>query len=387
MTEIRTPGEGDLEAIKRVDGRAFGHKWTDEDFARQRSVIELERFRVADDHGSLVGVAGSFGLQMTVPGGAAVPTGGVTWVAVASTHRRQGLLTRLMADVHADIEARDEPLAALTASEGAIYERFGYGIATQRRMTVLDRTRAQMRPGLESDPGAVRLVEHDDPALVDELRSRWERIRRLRAGEIDRSEAWFAAQIGDRGAGATWVLHDDGFACWKIVQHWNEGHAAHEVELLDLAAATPDAHVALWRTVTSIDLVGSVRSRLLAPDDPLPYLLADPRALRTYELNDFVWCVPLDVAPCFAARSYGTDDDVVIECDGARYRVGAGGVKRVRSRPDLVAERSALGPLLMGVAPTTLTMGRRLTARSAEALRRADALLTAHPMAHGMSGF
>ena len=59
----------------------------------------------------------------------------------------------------------------------------------------------------------------------------------------------------------------------------------------------------------------------------------------------------------------------------------------MRRRPDLVAEPSALGPLLMGVAPTDLVARRRLTARSAEALRRADALLTAHPAPHGMSGF
>ena len=68
---------------------------------------------------------------MTLPGGAAVPTGGVTWVSVAVTHRRQGLLGRLLEATHEDIDGRGEPLAALTASEGGIYERFGYGIASR----------------------------------------------------------------------------------------------------------------------------------------------------------------------------------------------------------------------------------------------------------------
>ena len=77
--------------------------------------------------------------------------------------------------------------------------------------------------------------------------------------------------------------------------------------------------------------------------DPLPYLLTDWRALRTVELNDFVWCLPLDVPACFSARTYAADDDVVLEADGNRWRIGAGGCARVRSRADLVAARSASG--------------------------------------------
>ena len=84
----------------------------------------------------------------------------MTWVSVAVTHRRQGIMTRLLDAVHDDIDARGEPLAALTASEGGIYERLGYGIATRRRID-------QHRPaggapaGRASPPrsGTVRIVD------------------------------------------------------------------------------------------------------------------------------------------------------------------------------------------------------------------------------------
>ncbi|CAN5724498.1 GNAT family N-acetyltransferase [soil metagenome] len=387
MIEVRVPGEDDVEAIFRLDGRAFAEPWKPEDLARQRTVMEFDRFRIAVDDGATVGVAGSYALQMTVPGGRALPTGGVTFVAVAFTHSRQGVLTRLMVEVHRDIDARGEPLAALTASEGGIYERFGYGVATSRRITVLDRRRAQLATAFRPARRTVSTVEWDDPALPDELAARWERICPLRAGEISRSAAWLRAQVGDRGADATWVLHDDGFASWKVTAQWNDGHPAHELELHDLAAVTPDGHVALWDAVLSVDFVGPIRSRVLALDDPLPYLLTDPRALRTVELNDMVWCHVRDVAACFAARSYGTDDELVVESAGSRWQVGGDGCRKVRSRPDLVAEPSALGPLLMGVAPSVLVAGRRLTAASPGVLRRADAMFTAHPSPHGMSGF
>lgn len=387
MVEIRTPSEDDVDAFARLDGRIFGYVWEPADLARQRALIDVERFRIAVDDGALVGVAGSFGLQMTVPGGASVPTGGVTWVGVSVTHRRQGLLTRLMDAVHADIDARGEALAALTASEGGIYERFGYGIATQRRVTLIERRRAELAGPFRPRSQALRIVEHDDPSLPDELARRWDRFRHLRAAEIDRSPAWHRARIGDQGAAATFVLHDDGFAAWKVTAKWNEGHPAHELEVLDLAAATPEAHATLWNAVLSVDLVGTVRSRILAPDDPLPFLLVDPRLVRTIDLNDFVWCLPRDVVACFAARTYGTDDELVVESDGGRWRIGSGGCRRVRSRPDLVAERAALGPLLMGVPPTTLAAGRRMKARSPEVLRRADALFTTYPVAHAVTGF
>ena len=381
------PTDADVDAIMRLDGRVFGEVWKPEDQERQRTVMDLDRFRIAVEDSAVVGVAGSYALQMTVPGGSAVPTGGVTFVAVGSTHRRRGVLTRLMEEIHQDIDDRGEPLAALTASEGGIYERFGYGVVTRRRITLLDRRRAQVSPAFRPERPQVQAIDWDHPSLPDELATRWARVRPLRAAEIDRSAAWLKMQIGDRGAGATWVLHEDGFACWTITARWNDGHPAHELEVRDLAAATPEAHAALWDAVLSVDLVGPIRCLVVALDDPLPYLLTDPRALRTVELNDFVWCHLRDVAACFSTRTFGTDDELVIECSGRRWLVGGGGCRRVRTRPDLVAEPSALGPLLMGVAPTTLAAGRRVSARSPEVLHRADILLAMFPMPHGMSGF
>ncbi len=138
----------------------------------------------------------------------------------------------------------------------------------------------------------------------------------------------------------------------------------------------------------ALDLVGTIISGMLPPDDPLPFLLTNQRVVRTTDLNDSVWCRPLDVAACFRARAYGTDADVVVEADGTRWRIGAAGVAKVRSRPDLVTDRAGLGALLLGgVAPTTLAAGRRLEARDANALRRADAVFRLAPDPYLQTGF
>lgn len=372
--------------MHRIDGRIFGAQHSEQEQDGLKAVADVSRFRLLVDDGAIVGIAGSFAFDMTLPGGTAVPTGGVTWVSVAVTHRRQGLLGRLMQAIHADIDERGEPLAALTASEGGIYERFGYGIATRSRVISLERGRAALRPDMLPGPGDVRIVEALD--ALPELTALWDRHRVKRAGEVTRSEAWWRWLINDVGPGGVWAVHPDGFACWKLDAHWNTGHPGHELALYNLCAMTPDAHAALWHTVTSVDLVGRIVTSRVAIDDPLPFLLRDQRALRTTELNDGVWCNVRDVGACFGARTYGTDDDMVVEVEGRRWRVGSGGASKVRTRPDLVTDAAGLGALVLGgVAPSTLAAGRRLTASTSEILRRADAIFVVHPAPHCQTGF
>jgi predicted acetyltransferase len=291
-----------------------------------------------------------------------------------------------MKAIHDDIDARDEPLAALTASEGGIYERFGYGVATMRRAIEIDRRRAQLRPEYRPPPGSVRLVHPDE--AVELFLPRWERAYRNRPGEVDRDETWMRMLVAEIAHTATFAVHDDGFAMWKTDQQWNMGHPAHEVWLHDLAAATPEAHAALWHTLLSLDLTGPIRSVNVPVDDPLPYMLTDRRALRTTAVNDGVWLNLRDVKRCFEARTYGTDDDIVAEVGGVRWRVGAGGCARVRSRPDLQGDHPSLSALLLGgVRPSALVAGRRMTARNGDVLRRADALFTTSPEPYCQTGF
>ena len=385
VVEIRAATEDDWPAMSLADTRAFGYSISAEDLDRERSIMEFDRFRLAVDGGQIVGLAGAWTLQMTMPGGAAVPTGGVTWVSVAVTHRRQGIMATLLGAVHDDVDARGEPLAALGASEGGIYERFGYGIATRRRSVAIDRRAARLAAAHRPPAGTVRIV--DPVEARSEIMSVWDRFRLRRAGEIARPEAVFRSDAA-RNPNDVHVLHADGYACWRFDQPVSDGPPELVLRLVTMAPVTAEAHMALWDTVLSTDLVGVIRSTRLAPDDPLPFLLTDQRAVRTTDLSDGIWCNVRDVAACFDARTYGTDDDVVVEVDGVRWRIGGAGTRKVRRRPDLVTDRAGLGALLLGgVAPTTLVAGRRMEAANAAALRRADALFVVHPAPHSQSGF
>jgi predicted acetyltransferase len=96
-------------------------------------------------------------LRLTVPGGSVLPTASLSFVAVAPTHRRRGLLRAMCAELHRRMADSGYPVAARYASEGGIYGRFGYGPATIGHEVTVERQLARFRADAP-DPGGVRLV-------------------------------------------------------------------------------------------------------------------------------------------------------------------------------------------------------------------------------------
>jgi predicted acetyltransferase len=390
---LRGATDDDFRAIVDFDGAVFGEAWKADELDLLRPTLELDRFILAHDGDDLVGVSGNYSFELTVPGPRVLRVAGVTWVAVSPTHRRQGLLTRMMNELHADADAHDEPLAILTASEGAIYRRFGYGIASQCRVIEIDRRRTEVLPEFRPQPGEVRFADATNDDVLEQIAALFDRIRRERIGDIDRPAANWKLTRHHRSEGTRWAVHADGFACWKVTAKWNNGHPAHEMELFDLVAATPEAHAALWHTVLSVDLVGPIRSfRAAAIDDHLPHIVTDPRALRTVDLNDMLWVHVRDARAALAARTYGNDDSLVIEVDGSRWKVDGSPegavVKPAKRTPDLVMDGAALGSIYLGgFRPSELVRGRRIEARNSDVLRRSDRFFAADQMPHTSSGF
>jgi predicted acetyltransferase len=379
--DVRPPTLDEWPAVCRADARAFGVSISPDEIVDRLKMHDLERFRVAFDDGRVVGVAGSYALDVTLPGGAIVPMGGVTWVSTAATHRRQGLMRRVVGAVHDDIDARGEALATLYAAEGGIYEHLDYGISTRVRVTSLNTRLTRIRDEYRSAPGTVRFLEGEE--VVPIVTAIWDRYRSRRAGETGRTAAVQSflydqrMKPSDSQSTAAYLGHADGYAAFRTEDHWNDGHPAHTLHLIELVAVTPDAHAALWQTLLAIDLVGEIRSRALPIDDPLPFLLENQRALRTTELNDGVWVNVRDVPACFGARTYRTTDRIVVEVDGRRWAVDGGpdgaSCTAVRSRPDLVTSHAWFSSLLYGgTVPSALVAGRRMTARNAAVLARAD---------------
>ena len=143
----------DLEAVVFGVGPAA----TPEFRAEVVAALEPERTFVVDDAGTVVGTGSAYTYDLAMPGGA-VPLAGVTWVGVAPTHRRQGILRSIMAALVDQALDRGEAVAGLTASEGVIYRRFGYGVAARFQTVRVDAARSAELVD-HALPGPMRLID------------------------------------------------------------------------------------------------------------------------------------------------------------------------------------------------------------------------------------
>jgi len=115
-TDVRAITDAELPAWGDAMWRGFHHETVDgwADFARPD--FDLRRTFAAFDRDRVVGTLRSFASTLTVPGGAILPSAALTNVTVAPTHRRQGLLRRMLEPDLAAAKERGEPVGMLIAA-------------------------------------------------------------------------------------------------------------------------------------------------------------------------------------------------------------------------------------------------------------------------------
>lgn len=379
--EVRDAVEADWPGIRLLAATSYGAVWHQESFDAWRTILPQGGSVVVSDGPDVVGMAHYVDLPMTVPGGAVVPAAGITWVGVAPTHRRRGLLRAMYTELHQRISEAGYPLAGLTATEGGIYGRFGYGPATVDTELSIDRRFARFHRDAP-DPGGVRIVKPAEHR--DELAAIHERFRLRTPGGLQRPTALWDDVLADwpdsRGGGTEWFcfLHADGYLLYRV----HRG-GSRNVRVEEFTAATPEAHVALWRALIGLDLIETI-TITSHPADPLPYLLDDSRLVRITGAQDALWLRIMDVPAALQARTYAADLDTVIEIgdgfrsDGGRFALSIRGSRADCVPTDAPAEfeldLDVLGSLYLGVhSVARLAVAGRIRGGDPEQLARVDA--------------
>jgi predicted acetyltransferase len=310
----------DFPRVFDVLAAAFGEDFPDEEAEKDRLVFEPTRSHVIDHDDGMVAHAGAYTREVTVPG-ATIAAAHVTLVGVRPTHRRRGLLTRLMTHQLRDVRERGEPVAMLWASEGRIYQRFGYGLAGLRHNLAADKREIQLTRPVAPEAG--RLRDAVPGQVRKDLEQVYERVRADRPGWSGRDENWWSWRLLDapgRRQGYTErraLLFEgpeclDGYALWRRKGEWSETGPKGEVNVVEVVAATPEAYLALWQFLFSVDLARTVRYPFAAADEPLRYLVNEPRALGD-KVSDSLWVRVVDVPAALSARRYPAPVDVVLE--------------------------------------------------------------------------
>jgi predicted acetyltransferase len=328
--------------------------------------VDFARALGAFDGDRVVGTFRSFPTELTVPGGARLPADAVTNVAVLGSHRRRGLLSRMMERDLGAARERGDAVAILIASEYPIYGRFGFGPATVNVSYAVDTNLASLVRPVEPD---VELV--DGKAFRELAPGIYDRHQSVTAGEIGRMAfRWevLAGLLDPPGADLPKrhrvVARDAegtpaGYLVFHVEADWSSSaRPTHTLTVDELIAPDHEVEARLWAFCFTVDLVATVKAENRAEHERLPWLLRNARAMWEASRWDFLWVRVLDVPVALAARTYPRQGGVVLEVvdpmgfAGGRFALEGGPesatCEATNAQPDLTLSVRTLGSAYLG---------------------------------------
>jgi predicted acetyltransferase len=338
----------------------------------------------------------SWPAPVTLPGGE-VRAWAISGVTVAPTHRRRGVARAMLEGELRTAADAGLPLAVLTVTEATIYGRYGFGPATWSSEFEVDVRRAGW--AAPDAPGRVQLVGRDTAMAA--ARTLFDEARRAAPGDVGLVGHRFARLFGSPTDAVDqrkrrFARYDDadgtprGLAVYTV--HENGPDSSNlTVEVRHLATTTDDAYRALWRYLLELDLVATLKASLRSVDEPLRWLVRNPRMIRTTEIREHLWARVLDPVAVFGARTYASaglltlrvsdplgyaDGPFTIEADAEGRALVSRGERA--DAPLLEVPVDLLGTLLFGGASAaTLGAAGRIGEGSPGDAAKADTLLRA----------
>ncbi|GGF36780.1 UPF0256 protein [Marmoricola endophyticus] len=343
-----------------------------------------------DDSGTLrpagapVATYSSWRGEINVGAGRTLPLHLVSDVTVEPTHRRRGLLRRLMTEDLSEAAARGLPLAALTASEATIYGRYGFAAATRERRVQVDTgPRFALRR-----PGVAGTIEVLDPTTAyDAVRAVDQAVLARTRGAVAKPSFYAAGDSGrldwdtdgpERRARVAVLLDDAGSPSGyvRFVPKDLDDRPGGMAHVQQLAATDDAGYLQLWEFVARLDLVHHATATIRV-DDLLDVALADHRVVRTERVRDQLWLRVLDPVAALGARPWREDGEVVLDVEdrldlaAGRLRVctrsGTATVTPVADEPDVRLDVETLAAVYLGDRTVTeLAAAGRITGPAVE---------------------
>ena len=279
-----------------------------------------------------VATFGAFDGSLCVREGMVIPSWMITEVTVRGTHRRRGILSTMMRASLRQAREQGFALAALTASEGAIYGRFGFGVAAYgTAMTVRAHHGLQLRAGVREhlESAGFRVILPSWEGFRDAYDAIYPRFQRSHVGQIGNTEAYRQRASGSTNAWARVGISDE-YRPMLVLDRAGEpaGFALavpdgeRRLRIGDIGALTPLAELALWDALAATDLVGELVWEEASVETPLRWALANGRDLVTGEASDTLWVRLLDLDAAFTARGLATDGTLILTVDDAEGFIG-----------------------------------------------------------------
>ena len=393
--ELRQVTDENFTEWRKAVRRGFGDHVHPDDIARLRDQrVEIDRLVAAVDSssGRIVATGGADSHSLTVPGGATLPMAGVAYITTLVTHRRRGAFSEIMARIHESARERGDIASGLWASRSHLYGRFDYGLAINSfNWTIEPRFGAFAHaPGFgdaDTSETHVYFVDAEEAAVM--LPGIYDQMRRTTPGAVDRTarrwryELFDEERIRDGASALFFAICEEGGEQTGYVTYrtYSKGEFDLELRVKEQVSITDTAHAALWRLLLNFDLVEKITAENRPADDPLWWMLSDPRRLKR-ESHDSLWLRFLDVPKALEARTYNADGRLKIGLVSESQPEIAGtyvldiddsqaSVKKTTNRPDVVMTPADLAVLYLGGAtPGPLVEAGRIDILSAGSLAK-----------------
>ena len=396
--ELRPAAAEEMEQFGMLAGYVYGGAFGDGPDNLVASVTRPEWTLCAFDGGRLVSSFSTIPFTMRA-NATALPIGGVSAVGTLPEYRRRGLVRRIMTQAFADMRDEGRSVAALWASQAAIYQRFGYAMASVLRSYAVDTVDIDFHDG---DDGDSRIERLDVASGYDPIKDVYVRFVADRMGYLHRARAlWLHNAFEEREAdGPVHIALShgasgpDGYAVYTL-REGKRDHPARSQELIvrDLAWLSPSAYRSLWMFFKRHDLVGRVRWNNAPSDDPAIEYFLEPRLLDARDGEGF-WLRLVDVAAALRGRGWTTDgeisltvrDDSLAPWNTGNYRLtvsdGVADVTSCAGVTDIQLSVKALASLYVGRRSARELFAWGLLHGDEDAVLRADALFATRHAPH-----
>ena len=360
--EIRSARADEMQDMMQVVGYAFANN----DISQEEPPpVTPEQTLCAFDGERIVATSGAFDFQMQM-NGRPVAADGVTLVTCDPGYRRRGLVRQLMESLLQRAKERQVPLAVLWASMGAIYQRFGYGLATTQVTYEVPLRFIEFQFG-ERPSGSVRRLEREE--AMPHLESIYHAYAEPANGLLQRGKIFWDLMLKRSEGQNVWIaVYFDaagearGYCLYKTrfdVELFPE--SPQIMDVFDFVWLDMAAYRGLWSFLGSHDLVDRIRFDYVAEDDPAPNLFLEPRRLRR-KTHDGVWMRVVDAADALRGRGYDLPGEAVIEVtddqlcpwNNGCYRLTVAGESAEVAKlagsitPDVTVKPEGLSSLLAG---------------------------------------
>ena len=402
--EIRPATDSEMGQLGLLTGYVYGGAFGDGEDNLPATSNRPEWTLCAFDGPTMVASYAAIPFTMRA-NGRAMAMAGVSVVGTLPEYRRQGLIRRITERSFQQMRDNGQTVAALWASQAAIYQRYGYSLGSAMRHYELDTADARLL--IETDPALT--VRRETPAKAfDAMREIYRNFITDRSLYLHRSKPlWQGGVLEERSTdgpiNVAVCRSEDGTLVGYVVytlrsDKLNHRARSQEIIVRDMAWLSIDACRSLWEFLARHDLVGRINWRAAAADDPAEELFAEPRMLHARDTEGVYFRV-VDVAGALAGRGYDVDGDIRIGISADRetpwnegtWRLSAnngdGEVTKESGAAEVTFSIKSLSSAFSGFRRVRQLANWGLVTGTDEAIARADHLLATRHTPHSPDHF